>query len=233
LKSSLQLKTFDASIFSFYINTTLPSLANAALLWLCALGLCDDTLNNLFKKRDRRSVAVAKNTAQGLLRILGHHVNLDVDGIALDLVCQDNSLLRVCNQHNLPPSLIIVDLCNSQAGSVNANVSLVHNITQSLPLLGLEAESESIAIRRHGEDLGSCVDVALDKVAAHAGVSPDGALQVHMARLNERAEVGDAQRLRGDADGEGVLGEGSNGQADTVDGDGVALVAVCEEVGSG
>lgn len=54
-----------------------------------------------------------------------------------------------------------------------------------------------------------------------------------MAGLYERAEVGDAQRLGGDADGEGVLGEGSDGQADAVDGDGVALVAVCEEVGSG
>jgi hypothetical protein len=65
-------------------------------------------------------------------------------------------------------------------------------------------------------------------VAAHAGVGADGALEVDPRRGLEGAEIGDAEGLGGDADGEGggrgVVGD--DGEADAVDGDGVAEVDV-------
>lgn len=73
-------------------------------------------------------------------------------------------------------------------------------------------------------------------MAAHARVGAHGALEVDARGGGQRAEVGQAQGLGRDADGElggRGGGEGYDGEADAVDGDGVAEVGVGEEGGGG
>lgn len=197
---------------------------------LLLLLLTKDALRHFLEPRDRRITAIcAQNSSERLLGIFGHHINLNVHRVSLPLLCQNNSLLGVSNQHDLPPPLRVVHLCDSQARAINSDETLEDDVPQHIPVLWLESKGQGISIRCHGQNLSRCIDVALDKVAAHAGVGPDGTLQVDSAILDECTEVGYAQRLRGDADFEGVAGEGRHGEAAPIYGDGVTVVAVFEE----
>ncbi|KAI6770562.1 hypothetical protein HG530_005191 [Fusarium avenaceum] len=79
-----------------------------------------------------------------------------------------------------------------QASAVKSDVTLVHNVPHHVAASRLEAERQGIAILRDREDLSRGVDVALDKVTAHAGISTNGTLKVDIAVLLEGTEVGDA-----------------------------------------
>lgn len=190
----------------------------------------DDTFHHLFEGDTSGS---AQEARQALLSVLGHHVDLDVDCVAWLLASDDNLLLGVANEHNLPPTLLVVHLGNCQAGAVKRNIALVDNVAQNSRITWSKAESQGVTVRRDGQDGGSGVDVSLDEVAAHAGVGADGSLEVDARVLRQRTQVGDAECLGGDADLEvGRRGlELSHRQADAIDGDGVAEVAVCEEIG--
>lgn len=207
-----------------------------ALFCLC-LGLqslSDDALHQLLQQWVGGSSGLsAQNASQRLLGVFGHHVHLNVYRIALLLLRKDDPLLGISNQHNLPPAFGIVHLSDRQACTINRNESLVHNIPQHLAPLWLEPEGQGVAILSHRQDLGCGVDVALDKVATHAGVGTDGALQVHLAGLHEVPEVGNAESLWGNANVELRLSEGRYSKAASINSNGVSLVAVLEKKGAG
>lgn len=201
-------------------------------------GLGNQILHNFLNNGLERTLIALKISGHALLGILCHHVNLYVDAIAFLLLGQDDFFLGVRDEHNLPPALGIVDGGNGQTGAVKGNEALVHNVAQNLAVLGLKAQSYGVAVGGAADNGGDAVDVALDKVAAHAGVGADGALEVDARAGAEVAEVGQAQGLGGDADGEagarvGLGGEGRGRQAHAVDGDAVAQDGVGQELGRG
>jgi hypothetical protein len=137
-----------------------------------------------------------KVSSHALLDVLANLVHLDVDIVARLLACSDDLFLSVRNQHHLPPPLWpILHLGNRKAGSINRDVALLDNVAQHGGVAGLEAEGEGVAVGRHRQDGRNGIDVALDKVAAHARVCRDGALEVDLGALLQRPQVGPAERL--------------------------------------
>jgi hypothetical protein len=67
-------------------------------------------------------------------------------------------------------------------------------------------------------------------VTAHAGISTDSTLKVDVAVLFEVTQVGDSQRLGGYTNGEGFRCERGDGETNTVDRDGITIVAVGEKL---
>ena len=140
--------------------------------------------------------AVFEVPSHTLLHILADLVDFDVDLLAGLLACCDDLLLSVCDEHDLPKPLgAVLDLGDGQACSVYCHVALLDDVAQHGGVSRLEAEGEGITVGRHGLDGCGCVDVALDKVAAHARVCRDGALEVDLGALLQRAQVGAAERL--------------------------------------
>ena len=169
-----------------------------------------------------------------LFGVLGQHVDLDVDRVPGLLARHHDLLLRVGNEHDLEPAGGVVHLGDGQARAVDGHVALEDYVAQHVHGRRAEAECLGVAVLRHRLDGGRRVDVALHKVAAHAGVGPHGALEVHARPLGQGAQIRQAERLGRDADGEarlgaiagGCRGEGGRGQADAVDGDAVAQLRV-------
>jgi len=113
--------------------------------------------------------------------ILAHHVDLDVDMVAKSLCGHDNTGLGIGDHHDREGALDIVDINNGQRGTVEADESLGDDVVHKVLvfLRDLEDKCDGVAVVGSGENGDSCVDVALDHVAAEAGVSVHCALQVH------------------------------------------------------
>lgn len=158
--------------------------------------LIDKLRDHLLQDSKLALGAVFEVASHALLHVLADLVDFDVDLLAGLLACCDDLLLCVCNEHDLPKPLgAILDLCDGQARSVYCYVALLDNVAQHGGVSRLEAEGEGIAVGRHGLDGCGCVDMALDKVAAHARVCRDGALEVDLGALPQRAQVGAAECL--------------------------------------
>lgn len=111
---------------------------------------------------------------------------------------------------------------DGQAHSVDRDRALLHDVAgqpvgegdlDDLPVLGDPAL----------DDAARAVDVPLDDVPAEAAAERHGALQVDPGAGGQRAEAGAVQRLGHDVGGELVVPEVHDGEADAVDGDGVAV----------
>jgi hypothetical protein len=175
------------------------------------------------------SLEVRSNT---LLNILANHVDLNIDILALPLVTHNNLLLRVRDEHNLPPTLVVVDSSDGQGSTIQRHISLLHDVPQHKLVPGLQAKSDRITILSRLSDLGNRVNMALHKVASHACVRSHGALEVDVAALFETAQVRAPQRLWRNTDFELVLAELGHGQAGAVDADAVAKVCIAEDIGA-
>jgi hypothetical protein len=186
--------------------------------------LSHQILHHLLDNRLKSTLITLKIAGHALLGVLGQDVNLDVDAVTLLLLGQDNLLLGVRDQHDLPPTLGIVHGRDGQARPVEGDEAFVDDVAQHVLVLGTEPQRHGVTIRGPACDGRHAVDVALDEVAAHARVSAHSALEVHPGALRQLAQVCQAQRLRGDADNERRRGrrDRGRGQAHAVDGDAVA-----------
>lgn len=170
---------------------------------MAAHGLRDQVLHHLLEDGLDEDLALGPQVASHrLLGVLGEHVDLDVDALAGLLLRDHHLLLRVRDEHDLEPALRVVDLGDRQAGAVERDVALEDDILQDVERLGREPERQGVAVLAHVDDLGRRVDVALDEVAAHARVSSDRALQIHIGFLLQLAQVRQPQRLGRDPDTE-------------------------------
>lgn len=180
----------------------------------------------------------AEVPSHALLGVLGQDVDLDINTIAHLLLSQDDLLLRIRDEHDLPPALDVVDLGDGQAGAVEGDEALVHDVAQdvgALLLARLEPQRHGVAVGRDPDDLGRRVDVALHEVAPHARVGADGPLQVHAGSLGQSPQVREAQRLGRDAHFEAGLRrvwprERRRRQTYAVDGDAVPEPGILQEL---
>lgn len=196
-------------------------------------GLGNQVLYNLFHNGLECALLSLEVASHALFGVLCQDVDLDVDAVALLLLGQDDLLLGVGDEHDLPPALDVVDGGDGQAGAVEGDEALVDDVAQDVAALGLEAQGDGVAVGGAADDGGDAVDVALDKVAAHAGVGADGALEVDARAGVQVAQVRQAQRLGRDAHGEvrglRLGGQRRRRQAHAVDGDAVAQDGVGQQ----
>ena len=194
--------------------------------------LIHQPLNHLLQHSASTGAASLKVRSNTLLNILANHVHFDIDILALPLVAHNDLLLCVRDEHNLPPTLVIVDSGDGQRSSIKRHISLLHDVPQHKLVPGLQAESDRIAILPRLGDLSNRVDMTLHKVASHACVRSHGALEVDVAALFQTAQVRASQSLRRNTDFELVFAELSHGKTGTVDADAVAEVGIAKDIGA-
>ena len=74
--------------------------------------------------------------------------------------------------------------------------------------------------------------MALDEVSAHTSGGADGALEIESVMVLQAAEIGAAEGLGRDADGELGGRERCDGQTCTVNADAIALMGVIKDLGA-
>lgn len=115
-----------------------------------------------------------------LAGVLAHHVDLDIDLIAQGLGGHDHAGLGISDHHDREGALDVVDVNDGQGGTVQADEALGDNVVHQVLVLlrDLEDKGDGVAVVSAGQDLDGRVDVALDHVAAEAGVGVHGALEI-------------------------------------------------------
>lgn len=185
----------------------------------------------------------AQEPGHGLLGVLGEDVDLDVDAVADLLLRDDDLLLRVRDEHDLPPALGVVDPGDGQARAVDGDEPLEHDVAQDVRGPRPEPHRHRLPILRDPHDLRRRVHVPLHEVAPHPRVGPHRPLDVHLRPLRQVPQVREPQRLGRHAYREarrcGRVGRGRGGsredvrrcEAHPVHGDAVAELRVRELVG--
>src|SRR4029077_21102185 len=103
--------------------------------------------------------------------VLGDDVELDVDGVTRALVPERGDLGGVGDHGDGEP--VVVDGGHGQAGAVDRDGTLVHDVAQEV---GRDGDAQ---VRRRLDDGAHPVDGALHDVGAQAVVDPHRPLQVH------------------------------------------------------
>lgn len=140
--------------------------------------LSNNPLNHLLQPRKPLPILhhTSKIPLDALLDILCRHVHLDIHRLAHGLRRRHDLFLRISNQHDFPPALLVIDFGNGQTRPIQGDKPFINHISQNVFTFGGKTESDGVAIGDLGEDGGGGVDVALDKVPSHAGVCAHCAL---------------------------------------------------------
>ncbi|MDV6290353.1 hypothetical protein R2F25_30575 [Streptomyces sp. UP1A-1] len=158
--------------------------------------------------------------AEQPLDVLGDDVHLEVDRVAGLLDAERGQGEGGGDEADGEEVGAGVD--DGEADAVDGDGALLHDVAgevggqrdlDDLPVLG------GLAL----QDLAGAVDVALHDVPAEAGADGGGAFQVDAGAGGEGAQAGAVQGLRHHVGGELVALVVDDGEADAVDGDGVAV----------
>src|SRR3712207_4147580 len=125
---------------------------------------------------------------------------------------------------DLEPRLGVVggaDGADGQRDAVDGDRALLDDVARQL---GWQPDPHDLPVLTGGagEDGAHAVDVALDQVPAEPGVRGDGALQVDRVAGAQGAQAAPAEGLGHDVGGPLLAVGSGDGEADAVDGDGVA-----------
>mmetsp|Transcript_34098 Transcript_34098/g.80490 ORF Transcript_34098/g.80490 Transcript_34098/m.80490 type:complete len:261 (+) Transcript_34098:45-827(+) len=153
-----------------------------------------------------------------LLHVLGRHVHLDVHLVPRRLLRDDDVLLRVRDEHEVEPALLVIHVAHGQARPIDRDEALGHDVWQQ-SCGRLHAHPQRIALGPHLLDEADVVDVPLHHVAAVAAVDGERTLQVDRRSRLQVDQVGQSQCLWGEA--KASLGgvKLGHGEADAVHGD--------------
>lgn len=193
-------------------TTCILSHPSIALLPQSLQPFIDELRDHLLQYGEVALRIVCEVSSHALLHVLANLVDLNVDLVAGLLARSDDLLLGVCNQHDFPPTLgTVLHFCNRQTRSIYCDIALFDDVAQHSRVSRLEAEREGVAVGRDGLDRRNGVDMALNKMAAHAGVCRDCALKVDLGALLQRAQVGATECLGSTSNLERLLVELGDG----------------------
>lgn len=85
-----------------------------------------------------------------LLRVLREHINLEINALPHLLARQHHFLLGVHDEHDLEPALGVVDGGDGEAGAIERDVPLVHDVAQDVEGARREAERQRVAVGEIG-----------------------------------------------------------------------------------
>src|SRR5215211_395148 len=124
-----------------------------------------------------------------LFHVFGQDVRLQVYGIAHPAHAQVGVLLGEGDHGDDEAALVAGD--DGQADAVHGDKALLHDVAHHVGRR-LDADQECLVVPVDGGDAAGALDVALDKVAAHATAGSEGAFQVHRVARAQLAKVGPA-----------------------------------------
>src|SRR4051812_14785250 len=158
--------------------------------------------------------------AEQLLDVLGDHVDLKVDTIALSLAPERGHLSRMRDDGD--GEAVIQRFDDGEAAAVDGDRPLLHDVAEQV----LGHAHPQVGGGLH--DLADGVDVTLHDVAAQPVGGPHGPLEVDSVTGAQIAEVGSGQRLVHGVDGVPTLPHLHDGEAAAVVTDGVTDLGVLE-----
>src|SRR5436190_14001560 len=162
-----------------------------------------------------------------LLQVLREHVDFQIDGSPRRRSAQGRPLQRLGDERHREP--VVAEVGDGQRDAVDGDRTLLDDVAQQRRL-GVDDDDPREPLVTHLAHHGEAVDVPLDDVSAQAVGGPQRQLEVDGAVRLERAERRAPQRLVHDVGAEELAAaQADGGQADTVDGDRVALAQLAGE----
>ena len=181
------------------------------------------------KSSDLRLGGVRRERLEHFFDVFGEHIEFQVDSVTDFSGAEVGGFARVGDDPG--GEVIRANFGDGEADAIDGDGALEDEVAGGLGREG-DLEEEIGAAGFQLEDGGGAIDVALDEVAAHAGIGAHGAFEVDPVAGLEGAEVGSGEGFSEQIEGENGRGDVGGGQAAAVDGEAVAEVEARGEAGS-